>query len=230
MMSDGGGKMKKIIVIEDEIVIREELIQVLERAGYRVEAPTEFLEIVTYVQNLAGDLVLLDINLPNYDGYYLCKEIRQTSEIPIIMVTSRNTQTDELISMNFGADDFVTKPYNTQILLARIASVLRRSQTVMPNDVLCYREFQLTPAQGTLSYAGKQVELTKNELKILLCLMKVEGTIVSRERLMEFLWHSDMFVDDNTLSVNVTRLRKKMFELSGSDVIETKRGLGYILP
>ncbi|MEG1637891.1 MAG: response regulator transcription factor, partial [Cellulosilyticaceae bacterium] len=176
-------------------------------------------------------LVLLDINLPVFDGNYICKEVRRISDVPIIIVTSRNSDMDELLSMNFGADDFITKPYNTEILLARISAILKRSYgKVEVASRLEYKGLQLSLANGSVSYSDKSLELTKNELKILAQLMKSQGNIVSREELMEVLWQSELFIDDNTLSVNVTRLRKKLEDLGMKDVIETRRGLGYIMP
>jgi len=173
---------------------------------------------------------LLDINLPYFDGYYVCREIRKQKNIPIIIVTSRDSDMDEIMSMNLGADDFITKPYNTQILLARIAAVLRRtSGNDKLQEILEHRGLKLNITNGSIRYNEKQRDLTKNELKILLCLLKNKGCIVSREDLMDYLWNSDIYVDDNTLSVNITRIRKKLQEIGMKDGIETKRGLGYIL-
>ena len=150
--------------------------------------------------------------------------------MPIIVVTSRNSEIDELMSMNLGADDFVTKPYNTQILLARIEAILKRiNKNSTVQDVLEYKDMKLNLSNGTLSYKDKNIEITKNELKILSYLIKNKGNIVSREALMNYLWDCEMFIDDNTLSVNVTRIRKKLEELGLKNVIETRRGLGYII-
>lgn len=176
------------------------------------------------------DIILLDINLPYYDGYYICKEIRKKKEIPIIIVSSRDSEMDELMSMNLGADDFITKPYNTQILLARIVSVLRRTYgNSAAQEIIEHRGLELNVARGTANFENTTIDLSKNELKILLCLMKSKGNIVSREDLMDFLWNSDLYIDDNTLSVNITRIRKKLQEIGFNDAIETKRGLGYIM-
>ena len=172
----------------------------------------------------------MDINLPVFDGYYICREIRKTSDIPIIVVTSRDNEVDELMSMNLGADDFITKPYNTQILLARIASILRRTQGPNTQETIAYNDLKLNLSNGSITYKGIAAELTKNEIKILSCLIKNKGKIVSRDDLMDFMWSSDIFVDDNNLSVNVTRLRKKLEEVGMKENIETRRGLGYILP
>lgn len=220
--------MKKIVIVEDAEKIREELSEFLSRYEYDVKAPTDFNNILEYIKNEQPDLILLDINLPVFDGYYICREIRNTSDVPIIIVTSRDSEMDELMSMNLGADDFVTKPYNTQILLARISSILKRVSKVS-SQVLVHNGLQLNLSNGCITYAGKSEELTKNELKILNYLMINKGTIISRDDLMEYLWSSEFYADDNTLSVNVTRLRKKLEEVGMKNAIETRRGLGYIL-
>lgn len=222
--------MQKIMIIEDAPVIREELQLFLTHYGYDVEAPAEFTTIIDQIKDRPPHLILLDINLPIFDGYYLCKEIRKISDVPIIIVTSRDSEVDELLSMNLGADDFVTKPYNTQILLARISSLLKRTYgSQSTSDVLMYKGLELNLSNSSMTLKNESIELTKNELKILAFLIKNQGQIVSRELLMEQLWKSDLFVDDNTLSVNVTRLRKKLKEIGLGDAIETRRGLGYIM-
>ncbi|WP_040214627.1 response regulator transcription factor [Clostridium polynesiense] len=223
--------MKKIIVIEDDEIIREELQSFLSKYNYQVAAPVNFDNIIEKILEEKADLILLDINLPAYDGYYICREVRKISEVPIIIVTSRDSDTDELMSMNLGADDFVTKPYNTQILLARIAALLKRTGGVGGyGSVIAYGDFQLNLSNASILYRDKELELTKNEMKILSFLIENKGTIVSRDALMEYLWKSDFFVDDSTLSVNVTRLRKKLESIGIKDAIETRRGLGYIMP
>ena len=223
--------MKKIIIVEDDEIIREELQSFLGRYGYEVVVPRELENIVEFILKENSDLVLLDINLPIYDGYYICREIRKKSEVPIIIVTSRDSDMDELMSMNLGADDFVTKPYNTQILLARISALLKRSNNkTTSNNILNYKNFQLNLSNAKITCENKEAELTKNEVKILSYLMNHQGQIVSRDLLMEYLWSTDYFVDDSTLTVNITRLRKKLEEIGIENVIETRRGLGYIMP
>ena len=223
--------MFKITIIEDDEVIREELKSFLENYGYEVKAPTDFKNILNFLENEDSDLILLDINLPVYDGYFICREIRKKSDVPIIIVTSRDSDMDELMSMNLGADDFVTKPYNTQILLARISVLLKRAHgNNNMKAILTYKDFEINLANATIKYMGKEMELTKNEVKIMSCLIENKGSIVSRERLMEYLWNSDYFVDDSTLSVNVARLRKKLENIGIKNAIETRRGLGYIMP
>ena len=223
--------MERIIIVEDDEIIREELKNFLSKYGYEVIVPTSFENIVEFILNENANLVLLDINLPIFDGYYICREVRKKSDVPIIIVTSRDSDMDELMSMNLGADDFVTKPYNTQILLARIAALLKRSgSNATPKSILTYKDFQLNLSNATIKYNEKEIELTKNEVKILSYLMNHKGQIVSRELLMEYLWSTDYFVDDSTLTVNITRLRKKLEEIGIEKVIETRRGLGYIMP
>lgn len=223
--------MEKIIIVEDDKIIREELQSFLSKYGYEVVAPSEFENIVEFILNENANLVLLDINLPVFYGYYICREVRKKSEVPIIVVTSRDSDMDELMSINLGADDFVTKPYNTQILLARIGALLKRSgSSTVSTNILTYKDFQLNLSNATVLYNGKEIDLTKNEVKILSYLINHKGEIVSRELLMEYLWTSEFFVDDSTLTVNITRLRKKLEEIGIENVIETRRGLGYIMP
>ncbi|NEZ73986.1 response regulator transcription factor [Clostridium botulinum] len=223
--------MKKILIIEDDEVIREELQNFLRKYGYEVNAPVEFNNIIQYVEKENAHLILLDINLPEFDGYYICREMRKTSDVPIIIVTSRDSEVDELISMNLGADDFITKPYNTEILLARITNILKRAYgNLKTNSTLNYKDFNLNLSNATVIYKDKSLELTKNEVKILSYLINNRGNIVKRDSLMEYLWKSDYFVDDSTLTVNINRLRKKLQEIGIENPIETRRGLGYIMP
>lgn len=223
--------MYKIVIVEDSEFIRVELKTYLERYGYEVEAPDSFENIIEYINKSNANLILLDINLPLYDGYYICREVRKKSDVPIIVVTSRDSQVDELMSMNLGADDFITKPYNTEILIARVSAILKRSYGKNSNEeIMSYGDLKLNLANGSIAYNSNTIELTKNELRILAYLIKNRGKIVPRDTLMDALWQSDLFLDDNTLSVNVTRLRKKIEEIGLDNIIETRRGLGYIMP
>ena len=220
---------KKIFIIEDEEKIREELTKFLEKYGYFVESSDDFENIVDTSLRCNPNMILLDINLPYYDGYYICREIRKKSQVPIIVVTSRQSEMDELMSMNLGADDFVTKPYNTQILLARISSLLRRSYSKSESEVYQFKNLKYNLSTSEAEYEGNKIELTKNESKILYTLIKNKEKIVSRNKPMDELWQSDEFVDDNTLTVNINRLRKKMESIGAIDMLQTKRGQGYIL-
>ncbi|MGL5417438.1 MAG: response regulator transcription factor [Clostridium sp.] len=223
--------MKKIGIVEDDLNIRDEIVKTIGRYGYEGVQLTDFENILDEIKKKDVDLLLLDINLPYFDGYHICREIRKFSQMPIIMVTSRNSDMDELMSINIGADDFVTKPYNIQVLLARIERLLIRSGMGKDekNSVLEHRGMELNLEKGVITYNDNEIDLTKNEIKIITYLMKNKEKIVSREDLMKYLWDSDYFVDDNTLSVNITRIRKKLLEVGLSNVIETKRGLGYIM-
>ena len=221
--------MERIFLVEDDFSLRHQLAEFLEGYGYCCESSDDFAHILPIILESKSDLVLLDINLPYQDGYYICREIRKQSDVPIIIVTSRATDMDELMSMNLGADDFVTKPYNTQILLARIAALLRRHQQQSSSRKLECRGLVYLPEEGIAEYGDKRTELTKNERNILSLLFRRAGKVVSREDLMEELWQSDEFVDDNTLTVNINRLRRKLAALGANDMITTRRGQGYIL-
>lgn len=218
----------KIFIIEDEEKIKAELSTFLERYGYKTKTVEDFENVVCEALDYNATLILLDINLPYYDGYYICKEIRKKSNVPIIIVTSRDSEVDELMSMNLGADDFITKPYNTQILLARIASIIRRTYS-KDIELFEYRNLKYNLSQSEAEFNGKKIELTKNESKILYVFMKNKEKIVSRDKIMKELWQSDEFVDDNTLTVNINRLRKKLEEIGAINYLQTKRGQGYIL-
>ena len=220
--------MQKILIIEDEVKIREELSSFLRNNGYEVLIIDKFENTLDDILKMNVDLILMDINIPGVNGMHLCREIRKEKKTPIIIVTSRNSEMDELICMNYGADDFITKPYNLQILLAHMEAVLKRSKPEV-SHVLEYKGMKVNLSKGVIEYNGKPIILTKNELSILSYLLENRGKVVSRDDLMSFLWDSEMFVDDNTLTVNITRLRKKLEELGFSDVIETRRGWGYII-
>ena len=219
----------KIMIVEDHEPIRNELKILLSKYGYEIIALDRFDTVVEDCLREDVDLILLDINLPFYDGYYVCRTIREKSEVPIIVVTSRDSEMDELMSINLGADDFVTKPYNTQILLARISAMLKRTQKETVNDSLQYKGLKLQLNNSTVIYKDHEIELSKNEIRILYTLLQHKENIVSRDQLMESLWQSNEFIDDNTLSVNMNRLRKKLEDIGLHDFIHTKKGLGYLL-
>ena len=219
----------KIYIIEDDRVLRTELMKLLNSYGYECAYSDDWQNIIQLALQESPDLILLDINLPIFDGFHICREIRKQSEVPIIVVTSRSTDMDELMSMNLGADDFVTKPYNTQILIARIAALLKRSVAATALQSTEYKGVTFQQAKGIITFEGNSAELTKNEMKILSVLLKNTGKIVSRDELMNELWQSDEFVDDNTLTVNVNRLRKKLEDIGAKNFITTKRGMGYLI-
>lgn len=220
--------MAKILIIEDEEKLRDELKVYLKNNGYIVEVITSFEKTLDKMISFDGDLILLDINLPNVNGQFLCKEYRKNSSKPIIIVTSCNNEMDELICINYGADDFVTKPYNPLILLARIEAVLKRTKASYDN-MLSYRDIKLDVSKSLIIKNEQTIELSKNELKILYFLLTNRGQIKSCEEIMTYLWDSDMFVDDNTLTVNINRLRKKLEDIGLKDVIHTRRKQGYII-
>ena len=219
----------KIILVEDNQKIQKELCEFLSRYDYETKALNNFENIVEDILKERADLVLLDINLPVYDGYYICRAVREKSDVPIIVVTSRDSEMDELMSMNLGADDFISKPYNTQILVARISSLLKRTKHVKEDWQITHKGLLINLSNSTACHGEEQIELSKNELKILSVLMKHKEEIVSRDNLMEELWQSNEFVDDNTLTVNVNRLRKKLDSIGLADYIVTKRGQGYLV-
>lgn len=220
---------RRILIVEDDKVIRQELKVLLEAYQYEVITTDDFAHIVEFVLADEPDLVLLDLNLPFCDGYHVCRELRRSSRIPIMIVTSRDTEMDELMSMNLGADHFVTKPYNTSILMAKIATLLDRAYGSMGIRPQCFGDLCLDLGMGTATYQGKSTELTKNESRILQALIESEGRIVSRDEIMNALWQTDAFVDDNTLTVNINRLRKKLATIDAGDLIRTRRGQGYLL-
>ena len=221
--------MNKVFIIEDDVKINEQLGSFLKRYGYEVATSFDFENIVDIALEENPKIILLDINLPVFDGYYICKEIRKQSNVPIIVVTSRDTEMDELISMNLGADDFITKPYNAAILLARIESIIRRVYGNNSMEIYEYNGLRYNLSTREMEYEGNKSDLTKNESRILYTLIKNKGKIVSRSELMKYLWQNDEFVDDNTLTVNINRLRKKMEEIGANNMLTTKRGQGYIL-
>jgi len=216
-----------ILIVEDEEKLREELKIFLESNGYQVETVKEFQNLDTNIFKINCDLILLDINLPFINGEYLLKEIRKKSNLPIIMITSKNTELDELLSISLGADDFITKPFNPQILLARINRLLTRKNN--QSETIKYKNALIDVSKSLIETEHNKENLTRNELKILTYLLENKGTIVSRDDLINYLWDSDEYIDDNTLTVNINRLRTKLASLGLKDVIITKRSQGYII-
>ena len=218
------------MVIEDDTAIQEELALLLENEGYMPLVVTNFTDIPGQAVLERPDLILLDIGLPGRDGFSLCAALRKAIPAPIIFVTSRDAGVDEVRALSLGGDDYITKPYSVPVLLARIKAVLRRSLgEPEPADVLEAGELRLSLTKGVVSVNGKTAELTRNELQILACLMAHAGQIVSRADLIDALWDNQIYIDDNTLSVNMTRLRGKLAETGLSNAIKTRRGMGYQL-
>ena len=222
--------MPKIMIIEDDPAIREELALLLENEGYTPLAITEFTDVPGQAARERPDLILLDIGLPGRDGFSLCAALRKAAPSPVIFVTSRDAGADEVRALSLGGDDYITKPYSVPVLLARIKAVLRRGgggseQT----DLLEAGGLRLSLTKGVVSSGEKAVELSRSELQILACLMVHTGQIVSRADLIDALWDNQIYIDDNTLSVNMTRLRGKLAEIGLPDAIKTRRGMGYQL-
>lgn len=221
--------MTNIFIIEDDKKINQEITNLLNRYGYNCSSSENYENIVEDAIASNPNLILLDINLPFYDGYYVCRKIRKLSDVPIIIVTSRDSEMDELMSMNLGADDFITKPYNTQILLAHISAILRRASSVSTSNVIEYKGVTLNLSKSIVEHEDREEELSKNEMKILYCLMESKGKIVGRDELMDVLWQSNEFIDDNTLTVNINRLRRKLDSIGVKEFLQTKRGQGYVI-
>jgi DNA-binding response OmpR family regulator len=219
--------MSKILIIEDERVLREELSKLLKNAGYDTVCVNGFSDVLQQMQVAQADLILLDINLPVMNGETLLQDFRKNSDTPVIMLTSRTSELDEVLSISFGADDYITKPYNPTILLLRISAILKRC--ARGAAVISYRDIRVSPVRGSLTRDNCEQILTKNEMLIFQQLLDRQGEIVTRDELMTVLWDNDEFVNDNALSVNVSRLRGKLGELGLSDVIETRKKQGYIL-
>ena len=217
----------KLLLVEDEIKLRQELKIFLENNGYEVDTINEFDDTLNLIKKKNCDLILMDINLPNINGEYLVKELRKEINTPIIMVTSKNTEIDELMSINYGADDFITKPYNSQILLARIERLLKR--TKKQDNIITYKNLILDISKSLIKNNDEIIDLSKNEFRIFYFLLINQGKIISRDDLMNYLWDNNEFIDDNTLTVNINRLRTKLDSIGYNDIIMTKRGQGYII-
>ena len=217
-----------IIIVEDTQKLREELSIYLEKNGFKTNLITDFTNVKEQIINTKEkDLILLDINLPNLDGEYLLKDLRKEIDTPIIMVTSKNTEIDELLCIEYGADDFITKPFSPRILLARITRLLERNTKVQKEII--YKDMTINITKSQIERNNKKIELSKNELKILIYLLKNKGTIVTRDGIISYLWDNNEYVDDNTLTVNINRVRSKLEKLDLENVILTKRGQGYII-
>lgn len=219
--------MKNILIVEDEEIIRKELETLLKNSGYNALSLNSFINAKEDIINTKADLILLDINLPNINGEMLLKEIRKEINTPVIMVTSRNDEVDEVLSISYGADDYIIKPYNPTVLLLRIQNIFKRMEN--NRDDLFYDDIIVNPQKGTLDKNGKTLELTKNEMIIFTYLLRSRGKIVSRDNLMTDLWNNNEFINDNALTVNISRLRSKLQEFGLEGKIETRKGQGYKL-
>ena len=224
--------MAKIMVVEDEAVIRQLIIEELEKWQFETFGTTDFHQVFDDFEEQEPQLILLDINLPVFDGYYWCQKIRETSKVPIIFISSRNTNMDMIMAMNMGADDFVTKPFEIDVLIAKINALLRRSYNYVENnsETLVHNGLTLNIDNSSMQINDEVIDLSKNEYRLLYILMKNHGKILSREKLLRALWDDERFVDDNTLAVNINRLRRKIEQAGMDNYIETKVGQGYIVP
>lgn len=219
--------MKKIMIIEDDTIISKELYELLVNAGYEALILKDFSNAKEEILKSNIDLILLDINIPYQNGEQLLKEIRKESNIPVIMVTSRANETDEILSISYGADDYITKPYSPTILLLRIQNIFKRLDN--STEVLKYKDLEVSISRGTLSGNNKELELTKNEMLIFQHLLNNQNRIVSRDELMTILWNNEKYINDNALTVNISRLRSKLEDFGYPNAIETRKGQGYIL-
>lgn len=222
--------MYRILVVEDDFIIAEEVSVFLKRWGYEVECVKEFHDIIKHFTTYKPQLVLMDIGLPFYNGYYWCGEIRKLSQVPIIFLSSASDNMNVIMAVNMGGDDFIAKPFELEILAAKVQAMLRRTYSFQnKTDLLEYRGVILNLTDMTLIYGEEKQELTKNEFRILQILFENAGNIVSRDRIMKRLWDDDCFVDDNTLTVNMNRLRRRLEAAGIVDLIVTKKGVGYQL-
>ena len=215
------------MIIEDNPIISKELYELLVNAGYVALVLKDYKNAKEEILKANVDLILLDINIPYQNGEQLLKEIRKETNIPVIMVTSRTNETDEILSISYGADDYITKPYNPTILLLRIQNIFKRENNI--TEVLKYKDLEVSPSRGILSKENKILELTKNEMLIFQHLLNNQNRIVPRDELMTILWNNEQYINDNALTVNISRLRSKLEGFGYKDAIETRKGQGYIL-
>lgn len=222
--------MYKILIVEDDLVISSQIKKHIDSWGFEAVCVDDFQKVINIFASFDPQLVLLDITLPFFNGYHWCSEIRKISKVPIIFISSASDNMDIVMAMNMGGDDFISKPFDLNVLTAKVQAILRRTYDFGGQSHLCeHRGAILNTSDGTLTYNGEKIELTKNDNKILQTLLLNKGKVVSRDSLMTKLWQTDSFVDENTLTVNVTRLRKKLEAIGLNDFIDTRKGSGYII-
>ncbi|QOR68038.1 response regulator transcription factor [Cytobacillus suaedae] len=223
--------MYKIMIIEDDEKIRRIVTDTLKKWQYDVVEVTEFDQVLTEFQQFEPHLVLVDINLPVFDGYYWCQQIRSVSKVPIIFLSSRTQNMDIIMAINMGGDDFIQKPFDLDILVTKISALIRRKYTYQEDETIRFnhRGLKLNVTNSTIEYNGQNAELSRNEFILLQLMMRNTGKIISRDDLMQALWNEEQFVDDNTLTVNVNRLRKKIAALGLEEFIVTRKGMGYLI-
>ncbi len=222
--------MYRIFIIEDDSTIAQAVKMYLEGWGFEVKTAENFREVAAEYEEFSPHLTLLDIGLPFHNGFFWCEQIRRSSKAPIVFLSSASDNMNIVLAMNMGGDDFIAKPFDLSVLMAKINAILRRCYDfTAPNEIVEHNGAVLNIAEASLVFEGEKIELTKNEFRILLTLMQNKGKIVSREELMKKLWETDCYVDDNTLTVNVSRLRRKIENHGMTNFISTKAGMGYIL-
>lgn len=222
--------MFRILVVEDDKIISGKIKKHLERWGYEVELVTDFAKVLGHFSGFSPQLVLMDISLPFYNGYYWCGEIRKISQVPIIFISSASDNMNVVMAVNMGGDDFIVKPFDLEILAAKVQAILRRTYSFQNQfSILEHNQMILNLGDMTLLHEGRKLELTKNEFRIMKILFENAGNVVSRESIMKQLWDNECFVDDNTLTVNMNRLRRRLQEAGMKDMILTKKGVGYQL-
>lgn len=223
--------MFKIMIVEDDTRIKEILLENVVRWGFEGRAILNFDEVFMEFSKYSPHLVLMDINLPFFDGFYWCNKIREISKVPIIFVSSRNNNMDVIMAINMGGDDFIQKPFSLEILMAKINALIRRTYSYADaeTNVLQYKDIVINMKDNSVVFINKRSELSRNEFSILYLLMKNNGNLISRDKIMRSLWEDESFVDDNTLTVNVNRLRKKLEDIGLKDLIKTKKGQGYMI-
>ncbi|MBC5635487.1 response regulator transcription factor [Ornithinibacillus sp. BX22] len=222
--------MYKILIVEDDMTIARSMKKHLTSWGYEVEYITDFHDVMASFISIDPQLILLDISLPSFNGFHWCSEIRKVSKVPIIFISSASDNMNIVMAMNMGGDDFISKPFDLNVLTSKVQAMLRRTYDFTgQTNLLQHKGAIVNVSDGTLTYDNQKVDLTKNELKILQFLLESKGKTVSRDALMTRLWETDSFIDDNTLTVNVTRLRKKLERVGLIDFIITKKGIGYLV-
>lgn len=224
--------MIDIFIIEDDSALSREISLTLNKWGYNVESVKDFENITNEVLESNTKLILMDVNLPCYDGFYWCSQIRKFLKVPIIFISSRDNDMDIIMSVNMGGDDYITKPFSPQVLVAKVQAILRRTYSYnsgLKSEIIKFKDVTLNLVEGKVYYKDKSDELTKNELKIMKILMENQEKIVDRETIIEELWDSEEFISENTLTVNVNRLRKKIENIGLKDFIFTKKGQGYMV-
>ncbi|WP_230397718.1 response regulator transcription factor [Novisyntrophococcus fermenticellae] len=220
--------MYKIMLVEDDLTITEVLERQLQKWGYLVSVTEDFSRVLEQFKEENPELVLMDIGLPSFNGYYWCQEIRKISKIPIIFISSASDDMNLVMAINMGADDFLAKPFKLEVITAKIQALLRRTYAFTTDtEVIKVRDITLSVTDNTISHGPENLELTRNEFRIIKLLMSQAGQIISREDMMQALWDTDHFIDDNTLTVNMARLRKRLEEIGVYNFIETKKGMGY---